>query len=44
MTKLELCKAIMLLIEHDTTSDPEELSDGAVLDMIYDIVSRQVQE
>lgn len=44
MTKLELCKVIMLLIEPDTTPDPEEFSDGAVLDMIYDLVSRQVQE
>ena len=42
MTKLELCNAIIELIEPDTTPDPEEFSDGAILDMIYRLVSEEL--
>jgi len=42
MTKLELCHAIIKLIECDTTPDPEEFSDGEILDMIYALVSEEL--
>lgn len=41
MTKYELIKAIKNLIECDTTPDPEEVSDGQLLDIIYELVSRE---
>ena len=41
MTKLELCNEIKRLIEPDTTPDPEESSDGAVLDMIYELILKE---
>ena len=42
MNKLELCKAIIRLVEPDTTPDPEEFSDGEILDMIYELVLEEV--
>jgi hypothetical protein len=39
MTKQELINAIKDLINPDTT--PEDLSDGEVLDMVYDLVESQ---
>ena len=44
MNKIELCKAIILLIDPKTTPDPEEFSDGEILDLIYDLVKSQVGE
>jgi len=44
MNKIELCKAIILLIDPLTTPDPEEFSDGQILDLIYDLVKSQVGE
>ena len=44
MSKIELCKAIMLLIDPRTTPDPEEFSDGEILDLIYDLVKIHVGE
>ena len=38
MTKLELLKMIRELIEHETTPDPDNMSDGELLDIIYDLV------
>jgi len=42
MTKLELCHAIIKLIEADTTPNPDEFSDGEILDMIYSLVSAEL--
>jgi hypothetical protein len=42
MTKLELCHAIIELIDTDTTPDPEQFSDGEILDMIYTLVSEEL--
>ena len=42
MTKLELCNRIIELIEPNTTPDPDEFSDGQILDMIYDLVSEEL--
>jgi hypothetical protein len=42
MTKEELCKKIRELIEPNTTPDPQEFTDGAVLDMIYELVKEEV--
>lgn len=42
MTKLELCHAIIQLIEPETTPDPDEYSDGEILDMIYALVSEEL--
>ena len=41
MTKAELIQEIKKLIEPDTTPDPDEFSDGEVLDMIYSLVSKE---
>jgi hypothetical protein len=41
MTKAELIQEIKKLIEPDTTPDPEEFTDGAVLDLIYQLVSEE---
>lgn len=38
MTKQELIKLIRELIEPETTPDPDNTSDGELLDIIYDIV------
>jgi hypothetical protein len=38
MTKLELIKMIRELIEPETTPDPDNMSDGELLDIIYDLV------
>ncbi len=38
MTKQELIKLIRELIEPETTPDPDNMSDGELLDIIYDIV------
>ena len=43
MTKLELCHAIIELIEPKTTPDPDNTSDGELLDMIYDIVRQEIK-
>lgn len=42
MTKLELCNKIIELIEPATTPDPEQYSDGEILDMIYALVSEEL--
>lgn len=42
MNKLELCNKIIALIEPDTTPDPDEFSDGQILDMIYELVSEEL--
>lgn len=42
MTKLELCNRIIELIEPHTTPDPNEYSDGEILDMIYALVSEEL--
>ncbi len=44
MTKLELCNEIKRLIEPNTTPDPEEFTDGAVLDMIYELVQKEITQ
>jgi hypothetical protein len=41
MNKDELCRLIIELIEPDTTPDPENISDGEILDMIYDLVKQE---
>lgn len=41
MDKNALCDYIMKLIEPDTTPDPDNTSDGELLDIIYDLVSNQ---
>jgi hypothetical protein len=41
MTKFELMTEIKRLIEPDTTPNPEEYSDGEILDMIYDLVKEE---
>lgn len=38
MTQKELAKLIRELIEPETTPDPDNTSDGELLDIIYDIV------
>jgi hypothetical protein len=38
MTKQELLKMIRELIEPETTPDPDNMSDGELLDIIYDLV------
>jgi len=38
MTKEELCQFIIELIEPDTTPDPDNTSDGELLDIIYNLV------
>lgn len=38
MTKQELLKTIKELIEPETTPDPDNMSDGELLDIIYDLV------
>ena len=42
MTKLELCHAIIQLIEPETTPDPDTYGDGEILDMIYALVSEEL--
>lgn len=42
MTKLELCNAITQLIDSETTPDPDNTSDGELLDMIYELVSGEL--
>jgi hypothetical protein len=42
MTKLELCNAIISLIDPETTPDPDNTSDGELLDMIYELVSAEL--
>ena len=44
MTKEQLCKKSIELIEPATTPDPEEYSDGAILDMIYELVGGKYDE
>lgn len=41
MTKQELCKAIREYIEPETTPDPDNTTDGELLDLIYDLVIRE---
>ena len=42
MTKEQLCKLIIELIDPETTPDPDNTSDGELLDMIYDIVRQEI--
>ena len=42
MTKLELCNAIIELIDANTTPDPNQYSDGEILDIIYNLVSEEL--
>lgn len=42
MNKLELCSAVVKLIEPDTTPNPEDFSDGEILDMIYELVLKEL--
>lgn len=42
MNKQELCKAIIELIEPETTPDPDNISDGELLDIIYDLVKGEL--
>jgi len=42
MTKLELCNAIINLIDPETTPDPDNISDGELLDIIYQLVSQEL--
>jgi hypothetical protein len=42
MTKLELCNAIIRLIDPETTPDPDNTSDGELLDVIYELVSGEL--
>jgi hypothetical protein len=44
MNKLELCQAIIELIEPDTTPDPDNTSDGELLDIIYNLVKQEIAE
>ena len=41
MTKRELIKMIRELIEPETTPDPDNMSDGELLDIIYDLVKSE---
>jgi hypothetical protein len=41
MTKDQLIQTIIELIEPDTTPDPENVSDGELLDIIYDLVKQE---
>ena len=41
MTKEELCQFIIELIEPDTTPDPDNTSDGQLLDIIYNLVKSE---
>lgn len=41
MNKAELIQEIKKLIEPDTTPNPEEFSDGEILDMIYELVTSE---
>jgi len=41
MTKQELLKKIKELIEPETTPDPDNMSDGELLDIIYDLVKSE---
>lgn len=43
MHKNELCKAIIELIEPDTTLDPDNTSDGELLDIIYALVKSEYE-
>jgi hypothetical protein len=42
MNKNELCKYIIELIEPETTPDADNISDGELLDIIYDFVKSEV--
>ena len=41
MTKQDLIKAIKELIEPETTPDPDNTSDGELLDIIYSLVKSE---
>ena len=41
MNKAELIQEIKKLIEPDTTPDPDNTSDGELLDIIYDLVKSE---
>lgn len=41
MTKEQLIQTIIELIEPETTPDPDNTSDGELLDMIYELVKRE---
>lgn len=41
MTKEQLIKTIIELIEPDTTPDPDNISDGELLDIIYELVKQE---
>ena len=42
MTKYELCKKILALIEPQSTPDPDAHSDGEILDLIYELVRGEI--
>lgn len=41
MTKRELCQKIVELIRPSTTPNPDETTDGEILDMIYELAKAQ---
>lgn len=44
MNKDQLCQAIIELIDPNTTPNPDEYSDGAILDMIHDLAESELQK
>ena len=44
MSKKELCQYIIRLIEPETTPDPDNTSDGELLDIIYQFVKSEVTQ
>jgi hypothetical protein len=42
MSKKELCRYIIELIEPETTPDPDNTSDGELLDIIYNLVKSEI--
>jgi hypothetical protein len=44
MSDREVLLAVYNLIHPDTTPDGNEVSDGEILDMIYELVERQLKK
>ena len=44
MNKQELCKKIIELVEPETTPDPEEYSDGMILEMNYQLAKEELKK
>jgi len=42
MNKKQLCQYIIELIEPETTPDPDNTSDGELLDIIYNLVKSEI--